>query len=91
MNTLADLRRQRNMTQVQLAEQTGVDQRQISRAENGGDMLLSTLHRYVVGLGGRLDVFATFDDTPFLIELDPHDPTASTRLKRRILDNDPEA
>ena len=55
---LAEIRRQMGMTQVQLAEATGLSQARISQIENGDSVGLETLRAYVVGLGGHLDVVA---------------------------------
>ena len=55
---LADIRRQLGMTQVQLAQATGLSQARISQIENGTATSLETLRTYVAGLGGHLDVVA---------------------------------
>jgi transcriptional regulator with XRE-family HTH domain len=70
MSTLAELRRMRGTTQVELAGVIGVDQRQISRAEAGGDLLLSSLVRYVEALGGTLQLQADFDGERIALDLD---------------------
>jgi len=67
---LANLRRARSFTQVQLARALGVSQAQISRIENQTDLYLSTLASYVAALGGELELRAVFDDEQeFPIEL----------------------
>jgi predicted transcriptional regulator len=53
-----NLRRALGLTQVQAAEMVSMRQSELSRLENADDMLLSTLRRYVVALGGRLEIFA---------------------------------
>ena len=55
---LADIRRQLGLTQVQLAEATGLSQARISQIESGEAVGLETLRAYVVGLGGHLDIVA---------------------------------
>jgi len=55
---LAEIRQQLGMTQVQLAEATGLSQARISQIENGDAVGLDTLRAYVVGLGGHLDIVA---------------------------------
>lgn len=55
---LAEIRRQLGMTQVQLAEATGLSQARISQIENGDAVSLETLRAYVAGLGGHLDIVA---------------------------------
>lgn len=88
MSTLQELRRSRRVTQVELADRIGVDQRQVSRLEGGGDLLLSSLVRYVEALGGRLELHAVIEGEAIQLDLDAYDPTASTRLKRRVLAGD---
>ena len=55
---LAEIRQQLGMTQVQLAEATGLSQARISQIENGDAVGLETLRAYVTGLGGHLDIVA---------------------------------
>lgn len=59
---LNDLRRRRSLSQQKLAEALGVSQENVSRIERQGDITLSTLDRYIAGLGGKLEVHAVFDD-----------------------------
>jgi transcriptional regulator with XRE-family HTH domain len=59
---LAELRRQRGVSQTQLADTLTVTQPNISRIEQEDDVYLSTLARYVAALGGRLEVRAVFED-----------------------------
>ncbi len=58
--TLRELRKALEMTQTALAEQLHVGQDTVSRIERRTDMLLSTLHDYVQGLGGRLELNVEF-------------------------------
>lgn len=60
--TIQDLRKHRNLTQVQLAEALEVSQPEMSRIENSQNPLLSTVRRFVEALGGELEVTATFPD-----------------------------
>jgi DNA-binding XRE family transcriptional regulator len=55
---LAEIRQHLGLTQVQLAEATGLSQARISQIENGDAVGLDTLRAYVVGLGGHLDIVA---------------------------------
>ncbi|SNY54156.1 helix-turn-helix domain-containing protein [Paractinoplanes atraurantiacus] len=55
---LAEIRQQLGLTQVQLAEATGLSQARISQIENGDAVSLDTLRAYVTGLGGHLDIVA---------------------------------
>lgn len=59
---LVDVREARGVTQTQLAEQLGVSQVNVSRIERAEDTHLSTLSKYVEGLGGHLELRAVFDD-----------------------------
>lgn len=59
---LGELRATVGMTQVQLAEQMGVDQSRISRFERQEDLYLSTLRDYARGLGGELELLVRFPD-----------------------------
>ena len=65
--TLYDLRMAVQKTQKQMAETLGVRQDTISRLENRSDMLLSTLRRYVEGMGGTLALVAQFPDRPPMV------------------------
>ena len=55
---LAEIRQQLGLTQVQLAEATGLSQARISQIESGDAVGLDTLRAYVAGLGGHLDIVA---------------------------------
>jgi DNA-binding XRE family transcriptional regulator len=59
---LAEVRRARALTQVQLAQALEVSQAQVSRIERQGDLYLSTLAGYLEAMGGRLELRAVFDD-----------------------------
>ncbi|MFT4034133.1 MAG: XRE family transcriptional regulator [Patulibacter sp.] len=69
--TLAELRKARQLTQAQLADELGLAQSEISRVERREDLYLSTLARFVGALGGRLELRVTFDDdaTPTVLQL----------------------
>jgi predicted transcriptional regulator len=60
--SLADLRRELGITQVDLARASKVAQSQISTIENQEDHLVSTLRRTVRALGGDLEVIAVVGD-----------------------------
>jgi transcriptional regulator with XRE-family HTH domain len=59
---LAALRRARSLTQVAVAQRLGVAQGEVSRIEHQGDLLLSTLARYVDGIDGELSLLVRFSD-----------------------------
>lgn len=60
--SLAELRRHRDVSQVELARRLAVQQASISKVERRGDLLLGTLRSLVEALGGSLEVRACFDD-----------------------------
>lgn len=59
--TLQQLRKARELTQIQLGLTLGKDQVSISQIEKRTDMLLSTLRGYVEAMGGRLDLVVAFE------------------------------
>lgn len=71
IHELAELRRGRGRTQVDLAKDLDVSQANISRLEtataSGADMLLSTLTEYVEALGGTVEIRAVFDDAEYVL------------------------
>lgn len=60
--TLGEIRKERKITQAQMAEALGVGQMQISRLERRKDPRLSTMQRTVAAMGGQLTLIATFPD-----------------------------
>lgn len=60
--TLQELRRAREMTQIRMAKNLGVAQKQISEIEKRTDMHISTLRRSIEAMGGRLSLIAEFPD-----------------------------
>ena len=59
---LAELRRHRSLTQVELAERLQRAQASISAMETADDNLLSTWRSVVESMGGHLELVAVFDD-----------------------------
>lgn len=59
---LAELRRHRSLTQVELAERLQHAQASISAMETADDNLLSTWRAVVENMGGHLELVAVFDD-----------------------------
>jgi transcriptional regulator with XRE-family HTH domain len=55
---LADERKQRGLTQAQLAEVMGVTPGRVSQIERGQLSAIEAIARYVQALGGRLDLVA---------------------------------
>jgi len=62
--TLRDLRLALKKTQQDLCETLHMKQDGISRLEQRSDMLLSTLNKYVVAMGGALKITAEFPNRP---------------------------
>ncbi len=60
--TLQELRRARALTQVRLAKNLGVAQKQVSEIEKRTDMHISTLRRSIEAMGGKLSLVAEFPD-----------------------------
>ncbi len=60
LQTLAELRRARKLTQEQMASAMHVSQAQVSRVENQTDLYLSTLRTYIEALGGELQIRVAF-------------------------------
>jgi len=58
--SLQELRKAMAVTQDKLARSLGKRQDEISRIEQRGDLLLSTLRDYVQSLGGELELMCTF-------------------------------
>ncbi len=69
---LQELRKSRNVTQVDLANTMQVEQASISKLEKREDMYVSTLREYVKALGGELKLVAAFPDGE--IQLHTYEP-----------------
>lgn len=59
---LAQERKRRGLSQVQLAEAMGVTPTRVSQIESGELCTIEAVARYVQVLGGRLDLVASFGD-----------------------------
>jgi len=77
--TLGELRRARNLTQVELARRLNRAQASISAMENADDNLVSTLRTVVESMGGHLELVAVFGDERIALLPEPieHKDTAS--------------
>ncbi|WP_326562273.1 XRE family transcriptional regulator [Micromonospora sp. NBC_01796] len=66
---LAEVRRNRALTQREVAEVMGVSGPRVSDVERGklDTVSVSVLRAYVEALGGRLRVTAEFDDSTYLV------------------------
>jgi DNA-binding XRE family transcriptional regulator len=67
--TIAQLRRQSGLTQVELAANLDASQRAVSHVEHEPNPRVETLSSYVAGLGGRLELRAVFPDRSVPIRL----------------------
>lgn len=59
---LAEERRRHGLTQAQLAQAMGISPGRVSQIERGEVATIEAVARYVEGLGGRLDLVATFGE-----------------------------
>jgi DNA-binding XRE family transcriptional regulator len=60
--TMRELRKARQITQVEMAKTLGVKQEQVSRIEKRTDLHISTLRRSIESMGGELFLVAKFPD-----------------------------
>lgn len=65
--SLGELRRSREITQVELARRLSVTQATVSKFEKSNPAV-STVRRYVEALGGKLEISAVFDDGRALLD-----------------------
>lgn len=65
--TLRELRKISGKTQVEVADELGIAQSELSRFERRDDIRLGTLRRYVEALGGRLALVAEIGDKRVVI------------------------
>lgn len=77
--TLGQLRRERSLTQEQLAGSLKVRQASIAKMEGRSDILISTLHAIVSAMGGKLRIRAEFPDG---LERELHFSPAGASKKR---------
>ncbi len=91
--TLGDLRRQRGASQAEVASAMGTAQSSVSRTERQPDILLSTLHQYVQGLGGQLRLYVDIRDERFEIDLPAtrRDVEAIAEREFRVVWQDPDS
>ncbi len=59
---LYEIRKQLDWSQSGLADKLGISQADVSQLENAEDMSLPRLQNYLEQLGGRLQLFAVFDN-----------------------------
>ncbi len=61
-NLVSQLRKDRELTQQEVAELMEIRQAAVSKLEHQDDILIQTLARYVRALGGELEIRAKFPD-----------------------------
>ena len=64
---LADERKQRGLTQAQLAETMGITPGRVSQIERGELSTIEAIARYVQARRGRLDLVANFTDHTLIV------------------------
>jgi predicted transcriptional regulator len=64
---LAERRKERGLSQNDLAEIMGVTKSRVSQIERGEVSTVEVIARYVEGLGGKLQVSAVFGDDSYLL------------------------
>jgi hypothetical protein len=65
---LHELRHARSLTQQELASTLRTSQASISKLERRTDVYVSTLRRYIRGMGGELEIIARFPDGAVRLE-----------------------
>ncbi|MFM2313399.1 MAG: hypothetical protein RLZZ04_2675 [Cyanobacteriota bacterium] len=71
--TLQELRKQRHLTQEDIAKLLGIKQENVSRLERRNNLHLSTLKDYIHALGGKLHLVIEFPDQKPIRLLDNDD------------------
>jgi predicted transcriptional regulator len=61
--TRQELRQTRKVTQKEIAQSLKIEQGNVSRIEQRTDLMLSTLRKYIVAMGGELQIVAVFPDS----------------------------
>jgi len=62
--TLKELRKAKELTQVQLAQALGIRQSTVAQLEKRSDLMLSTLRSYIEAMGGELKITVEFPGKP---------------------------
>lgn len=60
--TLQELRKARDLTQVEIAKALNIRQASVAQMEKRSDLLISTLRGYIEGMGGTLKLVVEFPD-----------------------------
>ncbi len=65
---LAEIRQALSLTQATLAETLNIGQAEISKIENRTDLFVSTLRKYIIAMGGDLEIRAVFPDHAVMLK-----------------------
>ena len=68
-HTLSALRKARGLTQMQLSEELGMSQGEISRLERRENLHLATLARFIEATGGELRLTVVYEDDEVVLSL----------------------
>ena len=60
--TLQELRKARDLTQVEIAKRLNIRQASVAQMEKRSDLLISTLRGYIESMGGTLKLVVEFPD-----------------------------
>lgn len=60
--TLQELRKARDLTQVEIAKTLNIRQASVAQMEKRSDLMISTLRGYIEGMGGTLRLVVEFPD-----------------------------
>lgn len=60
--TLQELRKARELTQVEIANSLNIRQATVAQMEKRSDLMISTLRGYIEGMGGKLKLVVEFPD-----------------------------
>ena len=82
---LEDLRRERHLTQVNLARNLGINQGAVSKIEKRGDMHVGTLRKHIEAMGGSLQLRAVFPDGEIPLRLRGDKAAYSVRKTQAIV------
>lgn len=87
--TIAEMRKNRKLSQTTMAGTLGIGQMQISRLEKRKDPRLSTMQKTVAAMGGALTMIVTFPDQPPVVLVTEHAPkpkkkAAPKKIKARV-------
>ncbi len=78
---ISKLRKDRDLTQKELADIMEIRQSVISKIEHQDDILVKTLERYIKALGGELEIRAKFPDSEVALTQFTHTaPLADSRV-----------